>query len=79
VADARPVETLRLAGLRKSYGAGTPVETEVLHGVDLALSRGEFAALIGPSGSGKTTLLNLIGLLDRAPGAWSSAGRTRAI
>ena len=59
------VETLRLGALRKSYGAGTPVAIEVLHGIDLTLERGEFAALIGPSGSGKTTLLNLIGLLDR--------------
>ncbi len=63
MASAAP--TLRLEGVRKSYGAGTPVETEVLHGIDLMLQRGEFAALIGPSGSGKTTLLNLIGLLDR--------------
>ena len=57
--------TLRLTGVRKSYALDTPVETEVLHGIDLALARGEFAALIGPSGSGKTTLLNVIGLLDR--------------
>jgi lipoprotein-releasing system ATP-binding protein len=60
--------TLRLAGVKKSYAVGTPVETEVLHGIDLALERGEFAALIGPSGSGKSTLLNVIGLLD-APSA----------
>jgi len=59
------VETLRLSGVRKSYGVGTPVEIEVLHGIDLVLERGEFAALMGPSGSGKTTLLNVIGLLDR--------------
>jgi len=58
-------ETLRLIGVRKSYAVGTSVEVEVLHGIDLVLRRGEFAALIGPSGSGKTTLLNLIGLLDR--------------
>jgi lipoprotein-releasing system ATP-binding protein len=64
VADAA-VPTLELSGVRKSYGVGTPVEAEVLHGVDLLVRRGEFAALIGPSGSGKTTLLNLIGLLDR--------------
>jgi lipoprotein-releasing system ATP-binding protein len=66
VADAeRNGATLRLAGVRKSYGVGTPVEIEVLHGIDLTLRRGEFTALIGPSGSGKTTLLNLIGLLDQ--------------
>jgi len=59
------VPTLRLEGVSKSYGVGTPVETEVLHGIDLTLQRSEFAALIGPSGSGKSTLLNLIGLLDK--------------
>jgi len=65
VADqAAPV--LQLRGVRKSYGVGTAVETEVLHGIDLALEGGEFAALIGPSGSGKSTLLNVIGLLERA-------------
>jgi lipoprotein-releasing system ATP-binding protein len=57
--------TLCLSGVRKSYALGTPVEVEVLHGIDMTLQRGEFAALIGPSGSGKTTLLNVIGLLDR--------------
>ncbi len=57
--------TLLLEGIRKSYGTGTAHETEVLHGIDLSLARGEFAALIGPSGSGKSTLLNIIGLLDK--------------
>ena len=63
--SAASEETLRLTAVRKSYAVGTPVEVEVLHGIDLVLRRGEFAALIGPSGSGKTTLLNVIGLLDR--------------
>ena len=63
MAEAPPV--LRLEGVRKSYNVGTPVEVEVLHGIDLVLARGEFVALIGPSGSGKSTLLNIIGLLDR--------------
>jgi lipoprotein-releasing system ATP-binding protein len=57
--------TLQLQGIRKSYGTGPSHETEVLHGIDLTLARGEFAALIGPSGSGKSTLLNIIGLLDK--------------
>ena len=57
--------TLQLQDIRKSYGTGTSHETEVLHGINLSLARGEFAALIGPSGSGKSTLLNIIGLLDK--------------
>lgn len=56
---------LNLQGVRKSYAVGTPAETEVLHGIDLQLRKGEFSALIGPSGSGKSTLLNIMGLLDR--------------
>jgi lipoprotein-releasing system ATP-binding protein len=59
------METLRLDGVHKSYGVGTPVEIEVLHGIDVVIERGEFAALVGPSGSGKSTLLNVIGLLDQ--------------
>ncbi len=59
---------LRLRGLRKAYNVGTPIEVEVLHGIDFAIPPGEFCALMGPSGSGKSTLLNLIGLLDRPTG-----------
>ncbi len=59
-------DVLRLSQIRKSYGVGTDVETEILHGIDLTLRRAEFAALIGPSGSGKSTLLNVIGLLEAA-------------
>jgi lipoprotein-releasing system ATP-binding protein len=58
-------DILRLEGVRKSYNVGTPIEVEVLHGIDLALAAGEFAALIGPSGSGKSTLLHIVGLLER--------------
>lgn len=68
MAEPASSNVLRLQGVRKSYAVGTPVEMEVLHGIDLSLRHGEFAALIGPSGSGKTTLLNLIGLLDEPSG-----------
>jgi lipoprotein-releasing system ATP-binding protein len=63
VGSARPVVQLR--GVHKSYAVGLPNETEVLHGIDLDLQRGDFCAVMGPSGSGKSTLLNIIGLLDR--------------
>jgi lipoprotein-releasing system ATP-binding protein len=54
-----------LQGVRKAFNVGTGIETEVLHGIDLTLRRGDFCAVMGPSGSGKSTLLNIIGLLDR--------------
>lgn len=58
---------VELEAVRKDYGE-RDLATRVLHGVDLALERGELAALVGPSGSGKSTLLNLMGLLDRPTG-----------
>jgi lipoprotein-releasing system ATP-binding protein len=68
---------LRLDAIRKSYNLGTPVETEVLHGITLALQQDEFVALTGPSGSGKSTLLNIIGLLERPTGGvLEIAGKT---
>jgi lipoprotein-releasing system ATP-binding protein len=70
VSGAAPI--LQLEDVHKAYNVGTPVEVEILHGIDLTLARGEFAALIGPSGSGKSTLLNTIGLLERP-----TAGRIR--
>ena len=56
---------VQLHGVRKAFNVGTPFETEVLHGIDLTLHRGDFCAVMGPSGSGKSTLLNIVGLLDR--------------
>ena len=58
-------EVVRLQAVRKAFNVGTPLETEILHGIDLTLRKREFCAVVGPSGSGKSTLLNIIGLLDR--------------
>lgn len=53
-------EVLRLENIRKSFGS-----TEVLRGIDLAVSSHEVVALIGASGSGKSTLLRTINLLEQ--------------
>jgi lipoprotein-releasing system ATP-binding protein len=58
-------ELVELREVRKSYNIGLPNETEVLHGLALRITGGEFVALMGPSGSGKSTLLNVLGLLER--------------
>ncbi|OIP19622.1 MAG: ABC transporter ATP-binding protein [Comamonadaceae bacterium CG_4_9_14_3_um_filter_60_33] len=55
---------IAMQGVFKSYNLGLPSHTEVLHGIDLQVGRGEFVALMGPSGSGKSTLLNILGLLE---------------
>ena len=71
-----PTPLVTLRDIRKRYNVGLPSEAEVLHGLDLQLARGEFAALIGPSGSGKSTLLNVLGLLERATsGRYELAGQ----
>ncbi|WP_167483899.1 ABC transporter ATP-binding protein [Mesorhizobium tamadayense] len=47
----------------KSYGEGE-ARVHALAGVDLAIRRSEFVAIMGPSGSGKSTAMNIIGCLD---------------
>ncbi|OYT93937.1 MAG: ABC transporter ATP-binding protein [Burkholderiales bacterium PBB3] len=46
---------LELKDLRKSFG-----KTEIIRGINLAVSPGERVAIIGPNGAGKSTLFNLI-------------------
>ena len=62
---------LELKGLVKRYGA-----TQVVHGIDLTVSDGEFVVFVGPSGCGKSTTLRMIaGLEDIDQGSVSIGGR----
>ena len=70
VRNAAPIPEgpiIRMERIRKVYDTGR-VKVEALKGIDLAISGGEFAAIVGPSGSGKSTLMNLLGCLDTPSG-----------
>lgn len=55
---------IEIKELKKIYGEGDAT-VHALAGVNVEVSRGEFAAVMGPSGSGKSTLMNILGCLDR--------------
>ena len=50
-------------GIKREYDMGGEV-VRALRGVDVAIRRNEYVAIMGPSGSGKSTLMNVIGCLD---------------
>jgi lipoprotein-releasing system ATP-binding protein len=58
---------LELENLTRDLGEGE-ARTQVLKGLNLKITQGEFCAIVGPSGSGKSTLMYLIGALDRPGG-----------
>jgi branched-chain amino acid transport system ATP-binding protein len=60
-----PDEVLRVSNLQAWYG-----ESHVLHGVDLAVNKGEVVTLLGRNGAGRTsTLKSILGLVGRRTGS----------
>jgi multiple sugar transport system ATP-binding protein len=53
-----------LKGVVKSYDG----KTNVIHGIDLHVTHGEFVVFVGPSGCGKSTLLRMIAGLETITG-----------
>jgi ABC-type sugar transport system ATPase subunit len=54
---------LELRGVHATRGG-----REVLHGIDLAVARGELLVVLGPSGAGKSTLLRVVAGLEPTTG-----------
>jgi putative ABC transport system ATP-binding protein len=69
--SSAPRAFMEVEGLARVYTMGGGA-LRALDGVDVAIAKGEFVAVMGPSGSGKSTLMNLLGLLDQP-----TAGRYR--
>jgi branched-chain amino acid transport system ATP-binding protein len=65
------LNALELRDVRAGYG-----RIEILHGVSVAVRRGEVTALLGPNGAGKTTTLNTMsGLMTPASGCRHVQGK----
>jgi putative ABC transport system ATP-binding protein len=54
---------LEMQGIHKTYFMDG-IDVKALRGIDFAIRRGEFTAIMGASGSGKSTLMHLLGCLD---------------
>lgn len=75
VTDTRP-HVIEARQLTKVYPKKGTKGVQALAGVDFALKRGEFVALLGPSGCGKSTLLNMVaGLVRPTEGSLLFEGR----
>ncbi len=64
-----------LHDVRKTYDLGE-VQVHALKGVNFAIRKNDYVAIMGSSGSGKSTLLNILGCLDR-PSAGITSWRAK--
>ncbi|MDH4320889.1 MAG: ABC transporter ATP-binding protein [Desulfobulbaceae bacterium] len=55
---------IALEGVDRAFQVGDE-QVHALRAISLAVTAGEYIAIMGPSGSGKSTLLNILGLLDQ--------------
>ncbi len=63
-------ETIRIDGLKKSYG-----EIEAVKGISFGVNKGEMFGLVGPDGAGKTTSIRMLcGLIDPDEGSVTVLG-----
>ena len=60
---------VHLRGVKKSYD-----KLEVIHGIDMEITDGEFIVIVGPSGCGKSTLLRMVAGLERITGGQVAIG-----
>ncbi|MDM0070997.1 ABC transporter ATP-binding protein [Variovorax sp. J31P207] len=70
MSSSEEVNVLEVRGLVAGYG-----RIEALHGIDLAVGRGQLVALVGANGAGKTTLLRAVSGLIKASGSVCLFGR----
>ena len=56
---------IRLRQIQKSFQDKSGIN-DVLRGIDLEVSEGEFVSIMGPSGAGKSLLLGILGMYDSA-------------
>ena len=54
---------IQAKNLTKHYKVGSTI-VRALDGLEIAIEKGSYIALMGPSGSGKSTLMNILGCLD---------------
>ncbi len=63
--EIRQEDFVNLTDVTKVYQMGE-VAIRAVDGINMTISKGEFAVVVGPSGAGKTTVLNILGGMDTA-------------